>query len=82
MEEIYVHEEHAFIAIPKDTVELKLIANIYTNGKIVQIEKTMDMEEVRNAFKEAEDYVPPDALFELTDEGRKYVEELMKNGNA
>lgn len=76
---------YAIIEIPENCVELTLECKVYLDGKLQTVHRTMGMNELREAvdeYKEAEDcgYIPLNAMFSLTEEGKRYVEELMRNG--
>lgn len=74
---------YAVIELPDDTVEAKISATILRNGGLETVERTLATKEVWKAFKEAEDgYIPSDAVFEITDEGRRWLEERQRNSSA
>ena len=76
---IELENEFIVLAVPKNTVEVTIFAKIYHNGELQDVHRTMDFQEVREAFKEAEQgYIPSDAVFTLTPLGKKYVEELIQ----
>ena len=76
---IELENEFIVLAVPKNTVEVTISAKIYHNGELQDVHRTTDFQEVREAFKEAEQgYIPSDAVFSLTPLGEKYVEELIK----
>ena len=76
---IELENEFIVLAVPKNTVEVTISAKIYHNGELQDVHRTMDFQEVREAFKEAEQgYIPSDAVFTLTPLGKKYVEELIQ----
>lgn len=78
MDEIELNEKWAVIGLPEDAVEVEITAKVYMNGEIAKVCKTLNMQDVRKAFQEAEDgYIPSDAVFRLTDKGREYVEGLL-----
>lgn len=78
MTEIELNEKYAIIALPEDAAEVEIKAKVYVNGEIVEVGKTLNMKELREAFQEAENwYIPSEAVFQLTDEGRKCVEGLL-----
>lgn len=78
MAEIELNVKWAVIGLPEDTVEVEITAKVYMNGEIVKVGKTLNMKELREAFQEAEDgYIPSEAMFQLTDEWRKYLEGLL-----
>lgn len=75
MAEIELYEEWAVIPLPTDAVEVEITARVYADGNIVEVYKTMNMQEMRKAFQEARDwYIPGDAVFKLSDKGRAMLE--------
>lgn len=78
MAEIELNEKWAVIGLPEEAVEVEITAKVYVNGEIVNFGKRLNMKELREAFQEAEDgYIPSYATFQITDEGRKYLEGLL-----
>ena len=78
--EIELEQQYAVVSIPKNTVTFTICANIYLDGKIQEVRAFYDMNGVKQAVKEAEQgYIPSDAKFVLTDNGKK-VAELMDGG--
>lgn len=76
---IELENEFIVLAVPKNTVEVTISAKIYHNGELQDVHRTMDFQEVREAFKEAEQgYIPSDSVFTLTPLGKKYAEELIQ----
>ena len=75
---IEVHEARAMLYIPEDAVEIELSAKLYQKGgDIVSVSKTLDMHEIQEAIRKAEDgYIDEDDIFELTDNGREYLDSL------
>lgn len=82
---VELEEESVIIRIPKNTVFLKLEATVVDNeGELKRYRISMPLEDIKNArtyFEEEvgdEDY---DAKWILTEEGRRYLEQLeeMKN---
>ena len=78
MDEIELNEKWAVIGLPENVVEVEITAKVYMNGKITNVSRVMNMDELREAFQEAKDgYIPSDAVFCLSDKGREYVEGLL-----
>lgn len=79
-ENMLLEEEYAIVSIPINTVELTIGAKIYIDGELKEAHKIMNMKDIKKAVSEAEEfYIPEDAIFTLTDEGRKYAETLENN---
>ncbi len=80
MEEVLrLDDEFIVIAIPKKTLEVNIEAKVWHNGEVITVARTMPFEEVREAFKEAEDgYMPSDAVFVLNpDYDKTKLEKLL-----
>ena len=80
--EILLNEKYAIISIPETAVEVELNVKVFTGGGVEKVNRVLSMEEIREAFKEYEEaedcgYIPPDATFRLTDEGRKMLEAML-----
>lgn len=76
---IELENEFIVLAVPKSTVEVTISAKIYHDGKRQDVHRTMGLDEVREAFKEAEQgYIPSDAVFALTPLGKKCAEDLIQ----
>jgi hypothetical protein len=75
-EEVELTDKYIVLEIPEDTLALTITAQVYLNGELQTVEKQLGIREVRAAFKEAEkNYIPDDAVFQITEEGRRYLEE-------
>ncbi len=73
---IRLTEKYAVLGLPEDTVEATITVKVYLDGEIQTVEKKLGMSEVRAAFKEAEEnYIPSGTVFQITEEGRRYLEE-------
>ena len=71
-----LEEVRAMIYIPKKAVEIVLSAKVYMNGELQKVEKTIDMDEIREAIRDAEEnYIGPNDMFQVTEEGLKWLEE-------
>lgn len=74
---IELQENYIVLSLPTETVWIEIVAKIYHDGEIKDVKKTLNIQDVRDAFKEAEEgYIPPDAIFHVTEKGLKYLEEL------
>lgn len=86
-EGIELANERAILDIPENCVELTLNCKVFLDGELKTVMRTMSLKEIREAFDEykvAEEcgYIPPNALFALTEEGKEYVEDLMRKRNG
>lgn len=82
---VELDNQWAIVEIPENCVELTLLCKVFLDGKLQPVMRTMDMKAIREAFEEyaaAEEcgYIPPNAVFTLTEEGKRYAEGLMRNG--
>lgn len=73
-------ENFIAIAIPANTVEITFSAKVWHNGEVITVKRTLPFEEVKEAFKEAEEgYIPSDAVFVLNpDAPKSKVEQLVQ----
>ena len=74
-------ESWAVFCIPTDTIELRLTAKIMRNGKLQEVSKDLTMHEVRQAIAEGEEYISPYATFKITEEGKKFLDDLEREQN-
>lgn len=57
----------AVIDLPCNAVEVVLTVKVYHDGKIRKVGKTLNMEDIREAFYKADEgYIDPDTLFYAT----------------
>lgn len=76
-EELYLEQNYIVLSLPSETVEVEITAKVYHDGELINVKKTLSIQEVRDAFKEAEEgYIPSDAIFHVNKNGLKYLEEL------
>lgn len=69
--------DYAVVMLPRDAVWLEMTIKVAQDGEIIKVGQKMDFDSIRKAFKDAEDnYLPPDAMFSLTEKGRAELEEL------
>lgn len=74
-----LEEDFIVIAVPSHTVEVTITAKVFEDGELHTVQKTMDFDEVRRAFKEAHDgYIPSDAVFTLTDIAKDKLAKLLE----
>lgn len=77
--EIELPSKFAVIELPNSTVEATIMITAYHNGELVEGQMKMDMQAVQTAFHKADEgYIDEDMQFTLTEEGRRYCEELIK----
>ena len=78
---VELSESFIVLAIPSSTVEIKFSAKVWNDSEIVEVQRTMNFDEVREAIKEAEEgYIPSDALFVLnTDASKSEIEKLVQS---
>ena len=68
----------AVISLPDNCVEATICCSVYLDGKIQKVQKTLSMQEVQEAIREADrNYFPEDAVFTITDKGREYAERML-----
>ena len=77
-EVVELDNQYAIIEIPENCVELTLQCTVYLDGKLQTVMRTMSMKDIKDAFAEyavAEEcgYIPPDAVFTLTEKGEDWL---------
>ena len=74
---IELQQEFIVLAIPATATKITIDAEVYNNGELIQVGRTMDFGEIRAAIKEAQEcYIPSNTVFALTDVGREQLEKL------
>ena len=68
--------EHAMLDIPAHAVEIEISAKVYMDGELKTVQTTYDFDKIRAAIQKAEDYISPDDLFSLTEEGLRQCKEM------
>lgn len=68
----------AVIDLPENVVNVELKADIYMDGEIKKVYRTLDMRELKEAFKRGESYFDADETYTITDKGLEYLENLKK----
>ena len=77
---IMLDDDFIVLRIPKNTVELRMLLQVYVDHTLIPVTKDMDMFEIREAFKKAEDgYIDEDDEFVLSDEAKAYLNSLGDN---
>lgn len=79
---VELENEHAMIDIPATAVELRIEAKVFLDGKVQTVERTMTLQEIRRAMKDAEDFIAEDDQFCLTEKGRDLVHDYATNEEA
>ena len=74
--EVTIPTDYAVLEIPSQAVEITLSAKVFLDGEIRTVQTTFDFEAIRNAIKEAEDYISPDDIFTLTEKGIEYAKKM------
>ena len=75
--EISLLEHRAILfGFPEHAVEIEIQAKVFENGELLNVTKKMNMDEIREAFRKADDgYIDDDDRFVITDKGIAYLEE-------
>ena len=70
-------EKDIVLRIPPETVEIVLQIKMFINGKVTEAYKKLDLQDVRAAFRDAEEnYWPETTPYALTEKGRQFMEDL------
>lgn len=77
---IELMEHRAMICLPEDAVRIAVNCEVYHDGEIISVTKTLDMKEIREAFRKADDgYIDDEDTFTLTEAGKAYLDEHRKD---
>lgn len=75
-EAIELMQHRAMVEMPEDAVEVTLSAKVYHNGELINVERVLTMNDIRTAFRKADDgYIDDDDRFVLTEKGMQWLEE-------
>ena len=81
-EELDTELIHIILSVPKDTVTISVDAKLLLDGKLETARWEMSAEEFRRArqdfLDEVDDGDEYDGVWSLTEEGKEYVERLLK----
>ena len=81
-EMVELMNHRAMIELPENAVEVTVNAKVYHDGKLISVGRTMDMEEIRTAFRKADDgYIDDNDRFEITEKGKAWLDELKKSSS-
>ena len=79
---VELDEHRAMIYLPENAVEVKVSAKVYHEGELIDASKKMTLEDIREAFRKADDgYIDDDDVFYLTDKGKALLEEHKNSSN-
>lgn len=74
-----LEQEFIVLAVPRETVNLEIRARIYRHGELLDVRKQLDLIEIQDAIKEAQEgYTPSDAVFAITPVGREKMQDLLE----
>lgn len=80
-EMIELQEHRAIVTLPENSVSVEIQAKVYQDGELVNVSKTLSMEDIRTAFRKADDgYIDEDDRFVITEKGLEWLEEQEKKG--
>ena len=81
-ETVELDEHRAMIYLPENAVEIEVKAKVYHEGEIIDASKKMTLEDIRDAFRKADDgYIDDDDVFYITDKGKALLEEYKNSSN-
>lgn len=79
MKEIELTTVPSILWIPETTLELDIELKVWEGGEVKALIRHYDIAEVKEMLRDAEEnYIDPDALYVLTDEGRAYAEKIIE----
>lgn len=69
---IELHESRAMVYLPENAVSVNITAKVWDGEKIVEAQKELTLQEIREAFDDAEEnYIDPNDEFVLADFGKQ-----------
>ena len=78
-ETVELQNHRAMIELPENTVALTLTAKVYHEGELVTVGKEYSISEIRAMFYKADmNYSEDDDLYTITEEGKMYIDEMIK----
>jgi len=78
-EMVELMNHRAMVELPENAVEVTVNAKVYHDGRLINVGRTMDMEEIRTAFRKADDgYVDDEDTFVVTEKGKAWLDEQLK----
>ena len=73
---IELEEVRSIIGIPENSVEIEMNIKVFEDSELIEVTKTLNLQEIREAIKKAEDgYIGEDGKFVITEEGQRFLEE-------
>jgi len=67
-------EVRSMIYVPQNAVEIKMNCQVYQDGKLKSVVKTLNLQEIQKAIADAEkNYIEDDDMFYLTEKGANLV---------
>lgn len=74
--DIELNSVRSMIYIPENVIEIEMNIKVFEDSKIIEVKRTLNLQEIRKAIKKAEDgYVDEDDRFVITEEGRRFLED-------
>lgn len=74
-EDVALTEHRAMVEMPENAVEVTLNAKVFYDGELITVHKVLDMNDIRTAFKKADDgYIDDEDRFCLTEKGIQWLE--------
>lgn len=74
--EIELESAWAVIDLPENAVKVRLEVDVYLDGRIGTVGRTLEMRDLKEAFRRGEDYFDDEDRFVLTEKGKEFFEEL------
>lgn len=79
-EMIEIMEDWAVIGLPPHAIEVNIRVKVYENGELFNVEKKLNLDDIREAFQKAKDgYIDDDDVFVLTEKGKAWAEKYLDN---
>lgn len=78
---VELSEHRAMIYLPEDACEITIDARVFHEGELIHVSKVMNMQEIREAYRKADDgYIDDDDQFVITEKGLAELEEARRLG--
>lgn len=70
-------EVRSMIYVPQNAVEIKMNCQVYQDGELKSVVKTLNLQEIQKAIADAEkNYIEDDDVFYLTEKGAALADNL------
>ena len=76
IDEIELMNHRAMVELPENAVEVQLGIKVFHEGELITVGRTLSMDDIRTAFRKADDgYIDDDDEFVITEKGLQWLED-------